>query len=143
MFVTFFSGQTLQVHIVTILAKIALTGEHIFQVLGQYWWVLPQSLQVLSQYLRVLSRWIHPYFFGNSICKNGTFTKLLSNGDVLTVSRKNVFISHCRKTENLLSALTKTYFVKWKSNISWNENLQTISRFFFNLCSSNWQEILV
>ena len=38
--------------IVTILANIALEGDHIFQVLAQYSWVLPQ-------YLRVLSRWIH------------------------------------------------------------------------------------
>ena len=37
----------------TILANIALAGEHIFQVLAQYLWVL-------SQYLRVLSRWIQP-----------------------------------------------------------------------------------
>ena len=42
--------------IVTILANIALAGEHIFQVLAQYSCVLPQYLQVLSQYLRVLSR---------------------------------------------------------------------------------------
>ena len=48
--------------IVTILANIALAGEHIFQVLGQYSWVLPQYLRVLSQYLRVLSRWIHPRY---------------------------------------------------------------------------------
>ena len=38
-----------------VLASIALAGEHIFQVLGQYLWVLPQ-------YLRVLSRWIHPWY---------------------------------------------------------------------------------
>ena len=49
--------------IVTILANIALAGDHIFQVLAQYSWVLPQYLQVLSQYLRVLSRWIHPWTF--------------------------------------------------------------------------------
>ena len=48
--------------IVTILANIAIAGDHIFQVLAQYSWVLPQYLQVLSKYLRVLSRWIHPYF---------------------------------------------------------------------------------
>ena len=30
--------------IVTILVKLALAGEHIFQVLGQYSWVLPQYL---------------------------------------------------------------------------------------------------
>ena len=35
--------------IVTILANIALAGDHIFQVLAQYSWVLPQYLQVLSQ----------------------------------------------------------------------------------------------
>ena len=46
----------------TILANIALAGEHIFQVCGQYSWVLPQFLQVLSQYFWVLSRWIHPKF---------------------------------------------------------------------------------
>ena len=46
--------------IVTILANIAIAGDHIFQVVAQYSWVLPQYLQVLSQYLRVLSRWIHP-----------------------------------------------------------------------------------
>ena len=46
--------------IVTILLNIALAGDHIFQVFGQYSWVLPQYLRVLSQYLRVLSRWIHP-----------------------------------------------------------------------------------
>ena len=46
--------------IVTILASITLAGDHIFQVLGKYSWVLPQYLRVLSQYLRVLSRWIHP-----------------------------------------------------------------------------------
>ena len=45
---------------VTILANIALAGEQIFQVLGQYSWVLPQYLQVLSQYLWVMSRWVHP-----------------------------------------------------------------------------------
>ena len=39
--------------IVSILASIALAGEHIFQLLAQYSWVLPQ-------YLQVLSRWIHP-----------------------------------------------------------------------------------
>ena len=48
--------------IVTILVNIALAGEHIFQVLGQYSWVLPQYLRVLSKYLRVLSRWIHPKY---------------------------------------------------------------------------------
>ena len=47
--------------IVTILANIALAGDHIFQVLAQYSGVLPQYLWVLSQYSRVLSRWIHPY----------------------------------------------------------------------------------
>ena len=46
--------------IVTILPNIALAGDHIFQVLSQYSWVLPQNVQVLSLYLRVLSRWIHP-----------------------------------------------------------------------------------
>jgi len=46
---------------VTILANIALAGDHIFQVLGQYSWVLPQYLQVLSKYLQVLSRWIGPW----------------------------------------------------------------------------------
>ena len=45
----------------TILANIALAGDHIFQVLGQYPWVLPTYLRVLSQYLLVLSRWIHPW----------------------------------------------------------------------------------
>ena len=43
----------------TILPKIALAGEHIFRILGQYLWVLTQYLRVLSQYLQVLSRWIH------------------------------------------------------------------------------------
>ena len=51
--------------IVTILANIALAGEHIFQVLAQYSWVLPQYLRVLSQYLRILSRWIHPWSRGS------------------------------------------------------------------------------
>ena len=35
--------------IVTILANIALAGERIFQVLGQYLCVLPQYLRVLSR----------------------------------------------------------------------------------------------
>ena len=48
--------------IVTILANIAIAGDHIFQGLAQYSWVLPQFLQVLSQYLQVLSRWIHPKY---------------------------------------------------------------------------------
>ena len=36
--------------IFTVLANIALAGEHILQVLAQYSWVLPQYLRVLSQY---------------------------------------------------------------------------------------------
>ena len=42
--------------IVVILAIIALAGEHIFQVLAQYSYVLLQYLQVLPQYLLVFSR---------------------------------------------------------------------------------------
>ena len=42
--------------IVTILANIALAGEHISRLLAQYSLVLPKFSQVLSQYLRVLSR---------------------------------------------------------------------------------------
>ena len=49
--------------IVTILANITLTSDHIFLVLAQYSWVLLQYLWVLSQYLRVLSRWIHPWSY--------------------------------------------------------------------------------
>ena len=48
---------------VTILANIALAGDHIFQVLGQYSWVLPQ-------YLRVLSRWIHPKSTSGKLVKS-------------------------------------------------------------------------
>ena len=40
----------------TIISNIALAGEHIFQVLGQYSQVLQQYLQILSKFLRVLSR---------------------------------------------------------------------------------------
>ena len=39
--------------IVTILANIALAGEHIFQVLAQYLRVLLQYLRVLSQYAMI------------------------------------------------------------------------------------------
>ena len=69
--------------ILTILANIALAGEHIFQVLAQYLWVLPQYLRVLSQYSQVLSRWIHPRRVTVSLNKSESYFRLVDCSNAL------------------------------------------------------------
>ena len=69
--------------IVTILANIALAGDHIFQVLGQYSWVLPQYLRILLKYLGVLSRWIQLKSLKKSLLFDFLINDVITARDVI------------------------------------------------------------